>query len=87
MHDDRQGVSCVEHTKNKSPASAVLGIYLLCFFFRMIEYMVIRTDQSVIGEAFIPKSVAIIIIAIAIRYLHLISAFKRRTGSSMLLRD
>jgi membrane protease YdiL (CAAX protease family) len=41
----------------------------LCYCFRIVEYIFIRTDRTIIGEAFIHKLIGIIILAIVLRYL------------------
>lgn len=55
--------------KLRSPLLSVLAIYILCFIFRMIEYFMIRTDQTLFGEAIIHKIAGIIILWIAIKML------------------
>ena len=55
--------------KLRSPLLSVLVIYILCFIFRMIEYFMIRTDQTLLGEAIIHKIAGIIILWIAIKIL------------------
>ena len=55
--------------KLRRPLLSVLVIYILCFIFRMIEYFMIRTDQTLLGEAIIHKIAGIIILWIAIKML------------------
>lgn len=54
--------------RDKNALSMVLGIYAICFAFRAVEYFFLRTDQTVIGEAFIHKLTGIVILFAAARY-------------------
>ena len=54
--------------KNKNALSIVLGIYIICFVFRAVEYFFLRTDQTVLGEAFVHKLIGITILFAAARY-------------------
>ncbi len=49
----------------KKPFTVVFMIYLLCYAFHIAEYFLIRTDQTLIGEAVIHKILGIVILAIA----------------------
>ena len=42
--------------------SVVLGTYLLCYIFRTLEYFVLRTDQTWVGEAIVHKVLGIVIL-------------------------
>ena len=51
--------------------SYVIAVYVVCFVFRIWEYFGLRTDQTIIGEAFVHKMIGIIIImVIAMKRLH-----------------
>lgn len=45
--------------KKKNSLIMVLGIYLVCFVLRILEYFVLRTDQTFWGEAFVHKLLGI----------------------------
>lgn len=49
----------------------ILLIFGLCFAFRAMEYMLLRTDRGVLGEAFVHKLIGILILGCSIRYFHL----------------
>ncbi len=53
--------------KNKNILSSVLLIYFICFILRLIEYFILRTDLSVIGEAIFHKLAGIAILIIFAR--------------------
>ncbi|WMJ84650.1 lysostaphin resistance A-like protein [Oscillospiraceae bacterium LTW-04] len=53
------------------PITLILVIYVSCSILRALEYMFLRTDQTIIGEAFVHKLVGILILATAVRYLSL----------------
>lgn len=46
----------------------VILIYVLCFVFRVLEYFILRTDETFLGEAFVHKLTGIIILFIAAKY-------------------
>ena len=49
--------------------SIVLVIYFLCFVFRILEYFMLRTDQTWVGEAVVHKVIGILILLIAMKLL------------------
>ena len=50
--------------KKKNILSSVLLIYLICFILRLIEYFLLRTDSTVIGEALFHKLAGIVVLVI-----------------------
>lgn len=56
-------------TKLKNPLLLVLGIYGLCFLFRWMEYFIIRTDKTFLGEAILHKLAGIVILCISVKLL------------------
>ena len=53
--------------KNKNILASVFLIYLICFILRLIEYFILRTDYTVIGEALFHKLAGILILVIFAR--------------------
>ena len=54
----------------KNVWTVVLGSYAICWLFRVIEYLVIRTDRIIIGEAFLHKLVGILVLGICLHLFH-----------------
>ena len=54
--------------------SIVAAVYLICYAIRLFEVLVLRTDQGILGEAFIQKVAGIIILVLVAR----LSGFKLR---------
>ncbi len=59
---------CMRVTWYTRPIEFLLIVYGICFSFRAVEYMLIRTDQSVLGEAFLHKLIGILVLRVFIRH-------------------
>jgi len=44
----------------------VLETYLICYIFRIIEYFILRTDQTWIGEAIVHKVIGIVVLFVVV---------------------
>ena len=55
----------------QKPVLACLIIYLICYSFRMAEYLLLRTDEGVLGESFAHKLFGILFIFLTLRILRL----------------
>lgn len=60
------GISTIQK-KLTRPVAYIVILYLVCAVFRVIEYFLIRTDQTLFGEAFIHKLAGIAVLAVAVR--------------------
>lgn len=50
------------------PARDLFVVFGVCFAFRAVEYMLLRADQGVLGEAFVHKLVGMLILGVSIRH-------------------
>jgi len=48
------------------PLRVCIALYLLCYAFRLWEYLILKTDESVIGENFIHKACGVVVIFAAL---------------------
>lgn len=55
----------------KRPFIFILAFFIVTTVLKDIEFLLIRTDETVLGDCFINKLIGIILIAIALRYLKL----------------
>lgn len=61
----------MKKTMLHNPVKILLGVYIVCFVFRVIEYLFIRTDQTILGEAFLHKLAGIAILALTLALLRM----------------
>ena len=56
--------------KGQNAVLTVVFIYLVCYAVRVLEYFVLRTDQTWVGEAIVHKSVGILILIVVAKRMH-----------------
>jgi uncharacterized protein len=62
------GIMKIKNKKPVNPLLVILIVYVICFLFRIIEYLLIRTDQTFFAEASIHKIAGIIVLAVTAEY-------------------
>lgn len=61
----------MKDNKKSKPLIIVMAIYSICFLFRAFEYFVLRTDQTVLGEAVVHKLIGIAVLFASAKLCHL----------------
>lgn len=56
--------------RKRRPLILVITIYCICFLFRAFEYFVLRTDQTVLGEAVVHKLIGITVLLASAKLCH-----------------
>ena len=65
-NNSQRGIPMQDYKRN--PIPFIFIFYAICFAFRAMEYFLLRTDQSIIGEAFIHKLAGIFLLAAALPF-------------------
>ena len=52
----------------RKPIAVVCILWIICFILRMAEYLLLRTDQTILGEAFIHKLLGIFVLYLAAKH-------------------
>ena len=69
IHDykDKEGKAMEKIQKKQKVWSVVFTVYFICFAFRLLEYFILRTDKTIIGEAVVHKILGIGVLFLAMR--------------------
>lgn len=74
--------------KKQNPMVLVVSIFCVCFVFRFIEYMLIQTDRTILGEAFLHKLAGIAVMIAVMKMLQIqkadIGFGSSKAGKSLL---
>ena len=75
--------------EKQRPFHTVLLLYLICFAFRILEYFLLRTDQTFLGEAFVHKLLGITVLFLAVKLYSLkpsdVGLSKQKAFSKLLI--
>jgi len=72
LGDRKRGKESMENKRIKEEyrlqIQVILVIYLICFILRIAEYLILRTDQTFWGEAFVHKLLGLMLLVPALHF-------------------